>query len=87
MITSTQLTVSSTAVQVVATSQAPKRVSLHCHNTADVYISGANTVTSANGFLVDKAAGVFTVQIDSDEELWAIAAAGSHTLTVLVVYL
>jgi hypothetical protein len=51
---------------------------------ATYYIGGDNTVTTSNGFKLDNAAGPFTITIPQNEELWAIVASGTPTVSVLV---
>lgn len=87
MITSAQYAIDGTAIKIAAASQTPKKVFIHAVTTGDLYIGGSSAVTSATGFLIDKAAAVFEVQVDADDELWGITGAGTHTFTVLQVFL
>lgn len=87
MITTAQYAVDGTAVKLVAKSQTPKVVSIHAVVTGSLYINGSNTVTSATGFLIDKASGIFTTEVGAEDEIWGIAAAGTHTFTVMQVFL
>lgn len=87
MIQSSQHSITTTAAEIVATSQVPKRVIIHAENSATVYIGGSNAVTGTTGLLVDKAGGPIVIQIDSDDSLWAIAKTGTHIVTVLEVFL
>jgi hypothetical protein len=86
MINSAQFTIASTPVKISSTSQTPRIINLHMTN-GSVFIGATNTVSAATGFFYEKAAGIFTVQMDSDDELWAMTDSGTHTLTVLERYL
>ena len=85
MIASAQYTVTTTAVKVSAASQTPKRV--HLHVSSGTMFAGPAGVSNATGLLLDKAAGVVTIQIDAADELWVLANGGSHVLTVLEMFL
>ena len=86
MIVSTaQYSVDGVAVKLVAANEVARIVNIHCAN--DTYIGPTNAVTSSTGFLVDKAVGVFTVELDANDELWGIAGASTHTVYVMQVTL
>lgn len=86
MITSAQYSIDGTAVKISATSQTPRNVYIHV-TTGTVYLNGSSAVTVSTGMMLDKAAGPLMIQMDSDDELWAIGGAGSHTVTMLERYL
>lgn len=86
MMQSAQYAVDGTAVKISATSQTPRHVYIHMASN-DVYIGASNAVTASTGMLVDKAAGIVFIQMDNDDELWAISGTGTHTVTVLERYL
>lgn len=86
MIQTAQHSIDGVAVKIVAANQVPRNVSIHLV-TGAIYIGPSNAVTSSTGFLVEKAAGIYQVQVDADDELWAIASGGTHTATVLQQFL
>ena len=88
MIVSTaQYTVATTAVKVVATNDVFRRVNIHCIGNNAVYLGPTSAVTTSNGFHLDKNAAVFQIELDANDELWAISATGSQTVTVMQVTL
>lgn len=82
MMQSAQYAVDGTAVKISATSQTPRHVYIHAV-TGSLYLNGSSAVTASTGMLIDKAAGVVLIQMDSDDELWCISGTGTHTVTVL----
>lgn len=86
MIASAQYTIGTTAVKISSTSDTPKHVYIHAESSATVYV-GTSTVTGSTGLLIDKAGGPVMIQLDPNDELWAIAKSGTHTTTVLEVFL
>lgn len=82
MISTAQYSVDGVAIKIVAASQTPKDVIVHVENSAIVYL-GASTVTGTTGLLADKTAGPISMQLDAEDELWAIAKSGTHVVTVL----
>ena len=88
MIVSTaQYTVATTAVKVVATNDVSRRVNIHCIGNDAVYLGPTSAVTTSNGFHLDKNAAVFQIELDANDELWAISATGSQTVTIMQVTL
>lgn len=83
IVSSAQYSVDGTAVKIVAANEVGRHVYLHCAN--DTYIAPTNAVTSSTGFLVDKGAGVVMIQLDANDELWAIAGSSTHTVYVMQV--
>lgn len=86
MMASAQYAVDGTAIKISATSQTPRHVYIH-PASGNIYINGANTVTTTNGLFIDSGSGVVMIQMDADDELWAVASGGTHTVTVLERYL
>ena len=87
MITTAQFSVDGTAVKLVSTSQVPKMVTIHDVSNGNLFINGTNAVTSTTGLLVDKLTGPFTFEIGPNDEVWAIAGTGTHTVSVMVITL
>ena len=88
MIVSTaQYTVATEAVKVVDANDVSRRVNIHCIGNNPVYLGPTSEVTTSNGFYLDKNAAVFQIELDADDELWAISATGSQTVTVMQVTL
>ena len=88
MIVSTaQYSVSSTPVKVVATNEVPRNVWINCKSNEDFYIGPTNTVSTTTGFFVAKTAADFQIELDANDEIWAVVATGTHTITVLQVSL
>lgn len=86
MITSAQYSIDGTAVKISATSQTPRHVYIHVES-GSIAVNGSNAVTSTTGLIFDTNAGVVKIEMDSDDELWAIAIGGTHTVSVLERYL
>ena len=84
MITSAHYNISNTAVKIAAASTGYRAVHVHVIGNAAIYLNGKNTVTTANGFYLDKNAGPQVFQVGPGEELWAIAGNSAQTVTVLV---
>ena len=74
----------STATQLVTAKPLTRDVMVHILTAANFYVGGNNTVTSSTGLLIDNAAGPITIRVPSNEVLWAIAASGTPTVSVLV---
>ena len=88
MIVSTaQYTVSSTPVKVVATNEVARNVWINCKSNEDFYIGPTNTVSTTTGFFVSKTTADFQIELDANDEIWAVVATGTHTITVLQVSL
>lgn len=82
MIQTAQYAIDGVTIKIVASNQVPRNVSVHLVSGA-IYIGSSNSVTASTGFLVEKAAGVYQLQVDANDELWAISSGGTHTVTVL----
>lgn len=85
IVSSSQYSVDGTAVKIAATNEVQRHVSIHNTGNQPIYVGPTSAVTTTTGFYIDKAAGIFTVQIDANDELWAIAPSGTHVVTVLQV--
>ena len=85
MITSAQYSIDGTAVRIATTGEGYRDVHVHNIGNGAVYLNGANTVTTANGFYVDKGAGPQVFHIAPQDEMWAIAGGTAQTVTVLIV--
>jgi hypothetical protein len=79
-----QTALSSTATKIVAAEPLTRQVYVHVLTAVTYYIGGDNTVTTSNGFKLDNAAGPYTLTVPQNEELWAIVASGTPTVSVLV---
>lgn len=85
MITSSQYTIDGVAVKLVASAIGHRKVIVHNFGSHNVYMNGADTVTTSTGFVLDKAAGPITVVVAPDEELWGICLAGQTTTVAVLV--
>lgn len=85
MIQSNQYAIDGVPVRVSETAQVNRQVFLHAAS-GSLYIGPAD-VTASTGLLLDKAAGVVMIQIDPNDELWLISGGGTHTVTVLEVFI
>jgi hypothetical protein len=81
---SSQTALSVTATKIVSAEPLTRQVCVHVLTAVTYYIGGDNTVTTANGFKLDNAAGPYTLTVPQNEELWAIVASGTPTISVLV---
>jgi len=79
-----QTALSSTATKIVAAEPLTRQVCVHVLTAVTYYIGGDNTDTTSNGFKLDNAAGPYTLTVPQIEELWAIVASGTPTVSVLV---
>ena len=87
IVTTAQYTVSTTAVKVIATNDVGRQVNIHCIGNDAVYLGPTSAVTTSTGFHLDKNAAVFQIELDANDELWAISATGSQTVTIMQVTL
>lgn len=85
IISTAQHSIDGVAVKIVATNEVQRTVWLRSTSSNDFYIGPTSAVTTATGFLVDKAASYFTCKADANDEIWAIASSGTHTVSVLQV--
>lgn len=84
MITSASYTVDGTPIKIVPSDIGHRVAMIHNIGSHPIYLNGANTVSAATGFYIDKACGVVPVKVAPDEELWALCA-GGNTVTVTVL--
>jgi len=87
ILTTAQYTVTTTAVKILATNEVSRQVNIHCIGNDAVYLGPTSAVTTSNGFHLDKNAAVFQIELDANDELWAISASGSQTVTVMQITL
>jgi hypothetical protein len=87
IISTAQYTVSSTPVKIVSTNEVARNVWINCTTNSDFYIGNSDTFTTTTGFFVAKSAADFRVELDANDELWAIMPSGTHTVSVMQVTL
>jgi len=81
-ITSGQITVTTSRVQVDGCSANPSRLHIHNNdNTADLFL-GNDSVTTSNGLRLPKLDSI-ELTLNAGESLYAISAAGSHAVSWL----
>ena len=80
-ISSAQYTITTTRSIIVANDSAAEEVHLHATN-GKIYLGGVD-VTTANGYEID--AGDQVVIQNHTNAIYAIAAAGTHSVSVLVI--
>ena len=80
-----QTTVTTTATLIqAAVNNETRQIQVHS-SSANMYFGGDNSVTTANGYLLDSAGGnSLSLTLHPGEALWAICAAGSHTCYTLL---
>lgn len=84
MATATQVTITTTATQIVAAVPHETRNVL-MHTTGNVFVGGDASVTTSTGFLVDATKSSATaIVLHGGEALFGITTSGSHTAYVLV---
>lgn len=79
----TQVTVGTTATQILPADNINRKVLFHVVGNAIVYVGAAN-VTTATGFYIDKASGVIPIDIPPNRVLYGIVTTGTEVVTVLV---
>jgi len=84
MITSAQYSVTSTAVKLAAINQGYRDVYAHVTSNGAIYVGPAG-VTASTGLYIDKNSGIPVFHVPPQDELWAVAASGTETITVAVV--
>lgn len=86
MITNAHYSITSTPTKVVPTGVGHRTAHLAAMGNTTVYLGGANTVSSSNGYAYGKALGEHDVILGPLDELWAVCAnEQTETLTVMVV--
>ena len=84
MIASAQYSVDGTAVKIAAANEGYRDVYPHVTSNGAIYI-GAAGVTTTTGLYIDKNSGIPSFRLNPQDELYAIAASGTETVTVMVV--
>jgi hypothetical protein len=79
-IITSQVTVTTTSQSIVSVDNVQRDVLLHAKH--EVFI-GNSGVTSSNGYILDNG-DMLRLSLQEGEDLWAVAAANSGTLHVLV---
>ena len=87
IISAAQYSVDGTPVKVVNANEVPRKVWINCTTNENFYIGPTNTVSTTTGFFVSKSAADLNIQLDANDELWAVTASGTHTISVLQVTL
>jgi len=80
---STQTSVTTTATLLVASAVVNRTVIIHPLSTSDFYL-GASTVTTSNGFLLEKNDVCMSVTVRANETFFANVATGTETVTCLL---
>jgi hypothetical protein len=81
MPTSGQVTVTTTATVIVAATAFDQTAYLHNLGGGAIYLGAAN-VSTVNGYKLDNGDKI-TIGVGDHEALYAIAASGTHTVSVL----
>jgi len=71
-----QVTVAATATQIIATNTSRRSLLIKNHGTTVMYVGGANTVTTSNGFRLN---GGQSIYFRDQDEVFGIVAAGTET--------
>lgn len=85
MITSAKYTVDGVPIKIVASDIGHRVAMIHNQGSHPMYVNGANTVSEATGFYVDKACGIVYVNVAPDEELWALCAGGNTVIVTVLL--
>ncbi len=80
---STQTSVTTTATLLVAASTVNRDIRIHALSNTSIYLGGS-TVTTSNGYLLEKDDGYLAVTLPAGETLYAIVSTGTETVTVLL---
>ena len=79
----TEVVVTTTPTLVVPAWIGWREIMLHAIGNGSIYL-GNSTVTTSNGFYVDKAAGVMRVQLPPNETIYGIVSTGTQPMSVLL---
>jgi hypothetical protein len=83
-ISSGQITVGTTAVQVDGTSQSVYRLHIHNNdNQVNLYLGGPN-VTTANGLILEKS-DTTEIQVPPGDAVWIVSSSTNHIVSYLKV--
>jgi hypothetical protein len=81
---STQVALNATTdTSIITAEPLVRQCIVHVLTSATIYV-GPSGVTSSTGLKIDNAAGPITITVPSNETLFAIAATGTPTVSVLV---
>ena len=81
---STQVALNATTdTQIILAEPLARDCLVHVLTSATIYV-GQSGVTSSTGLKIDNAAGPIAITVPSNETLYAIAATGTPTVSVLV---
>jgi hypothetical protein len=80
-----QVTVGTSATQIVAARTGRLSVQVVNHGTTDVFLGTSNGVTTGNGILLPGTKGA-SVTLDLPGALWGIVAAGTQAVSFLERY-
>lgn len=83
MIVSAQYSITSTAAVVVDAYEGYRNAFVHVTSNGACYVGPAG-VTASTGLYIDKNSGIPQINIPPGDALYAVAASGTETLTVLV---
>lgn len=80
---STQTTVTTDATLLVAADNVNRQICIHSLSNTTVYLGGS-TVTTSNGFVLEKDDGHLALTLPIGETLYAVVATGTETVSVLL---
>ena len=80
---SLQVSVTTSPTLIVPSWIGWREIMLHNIGNGIIYL-GNSTVTTSDGFYVDKAVGVMRVQLPPNETIYGVTATGSQIMTVLL---
>lgn len=80
---STQTSVTTDATLLVAADNVNRQVYIHSLSNTAIYLGGS-TVTTSNGFILEKDDGYLAVTVPIGETLYAVVATGTETVSVLL---
>ncbi|CAB4142624.1 hypothetical protein UFOVP433_24 [uncultured Caudovirales phage] len=78
-----QHTVTTSPTLIIDTDSTNRTVVLHAIGNGVIYLGGA-TVTTSQGFYLDKAAGAVVLQIPPGEKLYGIVTSGTDVISTLL---
>lgn len=81
-ITSGQITVGTSAVQVDGSSANPSRLHVHNNDNTNSIFLGGSSVTTSTGLQLLKLDSI-ELELNAGESLYAVSASGSHTISWL----
>lgn len=78
-----QTTVTTSPTLIIDTDSTNRTIVLHAIGNGVVYLGGA-TVTTSQGFYLDKAAGAVVLQLPPGEKLYGIVTSGTDVISTLL---